>query len=218
MLAKEKTNEMEKNYEEILVICPVCEKKKKLKVPARIINDSKQLTTVSIPQGMHCDHTFQLFVDKNFKVRGYQRVDFELSKIEFYEEGGSEDSEDDEVSHFVSLPIFKQIISLMREYVDNIQILGSAIFTVNGKVLYSSLPDNELFDTIKEFKVRNEENLINIKKMFLELENERKVFSKYMKLDDMKFIVILLFGERVKLGLGNLFVREMIKKIKKLNK
>ncbi|MGV9172006.1 MAG: hypothetical protein ACOC44_09525 [Promethearchaeia archaeon] len=217
MLTKEKPNAIEMNYEEILVVCPVCQEKKQLKIPARIVSESKQLTTVSIPQGLHCDHTFQLFVDKNFKVRGYQKVDFELSKIEFYEES-TEGSEDDEVSKFVSLPIFKEIIGLLRDYVDNVQVLGSAIFTVKGKVLYSSLPDNELFDTIKEFKVRNEENLINIKKMFLELENKRKVFSKYMTIKEMKFILILLFAPQVKLGLGNLFVRELVKKIQKLNK
>ncbi|MFX1307967.1 MAG: hypothetical protein ACFFDG_14260, partial [Promethearchaeota archaeon] len=34
--------------------------------------------TMSIAKGLVCEHQFQAFVDKNFQVRGYQRVDFEL--------------------------------------------------------------------------------------------------------------------------------------------
>jgi len=40
------------------------------------------LTTVSIPFGLICNHSFNAFIDKKFKVRGYQKVDFEISKIE----------------------------------------------------------------------------------------------------------------------------------------
>ncbi len=37
------------------------------------------MTTVSIPKYKICKHHFQAFVDKNFKVRGYQKVDFVFS-------------------------------------------------------------------------------------------------------------------------------------------
>ena len=33
---------------------------------------------MSIARGLVCEHQFQAFVDKQFKVRGYQRVDFEF--------------------------------------------------------------------------------------------------------------------------------------------
>ena len=58
-------------YRDILAICPTCKSKKELKIPTKIINQSKQLTTVSIPSGTVCEHSFQSFVDKNFMVRGY---------------------------------------------------------------------------------------------------------------------------------------------------
>ncbi|MCJ7651702.1 MAG: hypothetical protein MUP85_24110, partial [Candidatus Lokiarchaeota archaeon] len=44
-----------------------------------IINEARQLTTVSIPKGLVCEHHFQAFVDKNFVIRGYQKVDFEIA-------------------------------------------------------------------------------------------------------------------------------------------
>ena len=62
----------------ILVTCPICKAKKDVAVPREIINSTKQLTTVSIPKGTTCRHHFQLFIDNNFAIRGYQKVDYEL--------------------------------------------------------------------------------------------------------------------------------------------
>lgn len=62
----------------IRVICPICKSDKEIDFPNSIINQAKQLTTVSVPTGMVCEHHFQMFIDKNFQVRGYQKVDFEL--------------------------------------------------------------------------------------------------------------------------------------------
>jgi len=64
---------------EVQVICPTCKSEKQLNIPESIINEAKQLTTISIQKGMLCNHHFQAFIDKNFKVRGYQKIDFELS-------------------------------------------------------------------------------------------------------------------------------------------
>jgi hypothetical protein len=65
-------------YSEVKITCPVCKVKKDLKFPKSVINEAKQLTTISLPKGLLCDHHFQAFVDKNFIVRGYQKVDFEF--------------------------------------------------------------------------------------------------------------------------------------------
>ena len=65
-------------YSEIKITCPVCKANKTLKFPKSVINEARQLTTISLPKGLLCDHHFQAFVDKNFVVRGYQKVDFEF--------------------------------------------------------------------------------------------------------------------------------------------
>jgi len=62
----------------VVFICPVCKSKKALGVPMSVIEKAKQITTMSIARGLVCQHQFQAFVDKHFKVRGYQRVDFEF--------------------------------------------------------------------------------------------------------------------------------------------
>ena len=65
-------------YSRIKITCPVCKANKELKFPKSIINEARQLTTISLPKGLLCDHHFQAFVDKNFIIRGYQKVDFEF--------------------------------------------------------------------------------------------------------------------------------------------
>jgi len=205
--------------ENILVVCPTCNSRKDLKIPSKIINQSKQLTTVSIPSGTVCEHSFQSFVDKNFKVRGYQKVDFEFAKMEFYEGGGGEEGleeQDEQSAGLSSLPLFQDIVNLLRSYVDDKEVLGSGIFTVEGNILYSSLPSNTLFSITKEFEVRSERKLSSLKKMYLELENNQKICSNYIEIQGMRFALVLFFSSFVKLGMGNLYLNDLVKKIKKL--
>jgi len=63
----------------ILVICPICSESKKLEFPKSICEATDNLTTISIPKGLICNHSFQAFVDKNYKIRGYQKVDYEFT-------------------------------------------------------------------------------------------------------------------------------------------
>ena len=66
------------NYK-IRVICPICEKTNFLLVPkANILSSTKGLTTVFVHSGLVCDHSFQIFIDKNGQVRGHETPDFEL--------------------------------------------------------------------------------------------------------------------------------------------
>ena len=205
------------DYQDISVICPTCKIKKYLKIPTKIINQAKQLTTVSIPSGAVCEHSFQLFVDKNFKVRGYQTVDFEFSHMEFYESSDAEAGEpDDPTAKLSSQQFFQDIIKLLRSYVDDNEILGSGLFNIDGHVLYSSLPSNTLFSIMKEFEVRSEKKLTSLKKMYLELENDQKICSNYIDINDIRFAIVLFFSQSVKLGMGNLYLNDLVKNIRKL--
>ncbi len=212
------TNEInDEIYENIHVVCPTCKATQDLKIPAKIISQAKQLTTVSIPSGTVCEHGFQTFVDKNYSVRGYQKVDFEFYKMEFYEGGldTAENKAEDTPTGLSSMPLFQDIINLLRSYVDNKEILGSGIFTIDGNVLYSSLPSNTLVSIMKEFEVRSEKKLSSLRKMYLELENNQKICSNYIEIQEKRFALVLFFSEIVKLGMGNLYLNDLVKKIKK---
>ncbi len=62
----------------VRIVCPVCKSAKKLEISKSLISKSKNLTIISIPKDEICEHHFQAFIDKAFKVRGYQKVDFEI--------------------------------------------------------------------------------------------------------------------------------------------
>jgi hypothetical protein len=60
------------------VQCPVCNQKQDVEVPTRIIRENiKGVSTIAI--NAQCGHSFHIFVDKNFAIRGYQRSDFDVT-------------------------------------------------------------------------------------------------------------------------------------------
>ena len=70
--------EKAQNEKILKFVCPICKAEKKLKISKSILSQSQTLTTISIQRNEICEHHFQAFVDKNFKIRGYQKVDFEI--------------------------------------------------------------------------------------------------------------------------------------------
>lgn len=81
----------------IEVICPVCKSKDVILIPKSIINNTTNLTTVSVQKGKICSHHFQLFLDKNFVIRGYQKVDFQINRDQ-----GVKPDKFDPKEHFVN--------------------------------------------------------------------------------------------------------------------
>ena len=76
-----------------------------------------------------------------------------------------------------------------------------------------------LFNTIREFEIRDKQKLTRIKKMYLELENNQKVCSQYIELKDIKdtkFILVLFFSDKVNLGMGNLILKDLAQEIELL--
>jgi hypothetical protein len=82
MAVKAQNNIEPEVWRDIDIVCPICQIKKSINIPMRIIDDSKQLTSILIPIGRICEHTFIPFIDKHFKVRGYQKLDALLEDIE----------------------------------------------------------------------------------------------------------------------------------------
>ncbi|MBY9019390.1 MAG: hypothetical protein KGD66_11225 [Candidatus Lokiarchaeota archaeon] len=217
MTITEENNSQEELYEKILLRCPKCEIQTKIKVPSKIITQNGNVITIGIPVGLICEHSFQVFVDKHSDVRGYQVVDFNIPKTEYFQSDvlKNDQKEKNSQNPITRLPFFQDIINLLRNYVDDREILGSAVFTTKGNVLYSSIPNTTLLDTIKEFEVRSKEKLHRIAKMFLELRNNQKVCSVYLEIQDLEVILVLFFSEMVNFAIGNMYLREVVNKINK---
>ncbi|MFO7795053.1 MAG: hypothetical protein ACQERB_03645 [Promethearchaeati archaeon] len=81
MTVKNCTNPIKSHMDDfvkVIFVCPICKKKKEVVLPKNAINQTKGLSTLSIHKELVCEHTFQAYIDKNYKIRGYQKVDFEL--------------------------------------------------------------------------------------------------------------------------------------------
>jgi hypothetical protein len=63
----------------IAITCPSCGNNGDFEIPVELFkNTSKGLAIVNVPAAFVCEHSFQIFIDRNGAIRGYQRVDFEL--------------------------------------------------------------------------------------------------------------------------------------------
>ena len=69
-----KTNKIE-------VICPICKTRDIVGIPPSRLNKNSQLITISVHKGLICPHHFQFFMDNDFQIRGYQKVDLELNQV-----------------------------------------------------------------------------------------------------------------------------------------
>ncbi|MBD3253994.1 MAG: hypothetical protein GF383_02825 [Candidatus Lokiarchaeota archaeon] len=63
----------------VKIVCPICKKSEEIPIPDSIVANSQKIITLSVPEGIVCDHHFQAFIDQQCKVRGYQKVDYILS-------------------------------------------------------------------------------------------------------------------------------------------
>ncbi|MFX1278038.1 MAG: hypothetical protein ACFFA3_01380 [Promethearchaeota archaeon] len=208
------TSEIEE-YRDLPLKCPICETSRRLSLPIKFFNQSSQIATITIPNGMVCEHKFQVFFDKSLIVQRYQVLDFEFSHLEYHESNMAEDPEN--ITQFAHSPFIQDIVTILRSNVDDREILGTAIFTNKGKVIYASVPPNSLFDIIKEFEVRREKQLPDIDKIFLELKNRQKICSENIEVQNKELILILIFSEKVNFGMGSMLIRDIKKKIENIN-
>ncbi|TFG14419.1 MAG: hypothetical protein EU531_09130 [Promethearchaeota archaeon] len=82
---------MAKNFKEIEISCPVCNKSKKINIPEQIFNQKKfGIIRVQVPQGGVCqEHQFIVFIDTKGIIRGYEKIDLQLksTSIQAQEKG-----------------------------------------------------------------------------------------------------------------------------------
>ena len=106
---------------------------------------------------------------------------------------------------------------LITEQVLEDEILGAAVLTINGKVIFSSLPNDILVSSVREleirYKVRDEFDTT-----FYSLDNGQKVFSKMIKIPWKlePILIIVLFHSSVPLGMADINLDKMAKIIENI--
>ncbi len=131
---------------DIQVECPACNKKGKIDVPLNLLVETdKGTVTIDVPTEAICPHAFQVFLDKNANIRGYQKIDFQL--------GGAKDVPAPQSGGFTIL----EMPTIATTVQDMVKILSPEVFLVLLKGLLFNLPltlvtaDDELVGTVKGF-------------------------------------------------------------------
>lgn len=194
----------------IQLICPICHATKLVKVSKKMVQNSKTLLTISVPSNYLCEHGFQAYIDKWFCVRGYHNVDLELTNLEIYETGSKKI--DDIVTYAVSLVIKKIIINLKNDEEDGV-ILGGTLFNQKRNVLYFSLPNEIFLNMIHQFELQKLDHEIKLKKMIFELENNQKIFTEFLNVEDNTLIIVILFPSVVTISDAESYLNDFKKSV-----
>jgi len=206
----------DKQYKKVRIECPQCNTVEFINVPSKIINQRGSLTTIGIPSNFICEHSFQLFMDSHFAIRGYQVVDFEITHIEFSSEDSNIlfDNQEEEfgiITYEFSI-IIKKIIKYMREIFQKKEVLGGALITSDGLLLYSSLSNEIYLKIIGEIEL-NKSYIENIKNIIFILDDNQKILSEFIILENIKLILIIDFAPEISINLGFKYLLDLIKSI-----
>jgi len=155
-------------------------------------------------------HEFEVFLENN-EVEAYEVIE----NSEFDAKIDAIITGEEELES--SQPLYKKIIDLFNRLTLENEILGAALFSINGKVIFSSLPYEILLSSLKELEIRhivaNEYTLT-----FYSLENDEKVFSRIInipwKLDPL--LVVIYFESSVPLGMAEVNLEKITKTIQNI--
>ncbi|MGQ4872770.1 MAG: hypothetical protein ACP6IY_01725 [Promethearchaeia archaeon] len=112
---------------------------------------------------------------------------------------------------------YNKVINLFEGLIFENEIIGAALLTSKGNVIYSSLPHDILVSSLKELEIRFMTGAITLPEMFYSLENGQKVFSKivYHHRRDMHFFIVLLFDKNIPLGMADIMLHKVGNRITK---
>lgn len=110
-----------------------------------------------------------------------------------------------------SLEYYDKFDKIFRYFVLNNEILGAAVLSTSGQVMYSSLSRDILLKELNELELRFITAVKDYSVRIKILNNEQKVVSEMISIQqgNLDYVIILLFGSSVSLGT----VEQSLKKI-----
>lgn len=116
---------------------------------------------------------------------------------------------------YMSKTFYQKAIDMFKELMYENEIIGAALLTTKGNVIYTSLPNEIMVNSLKELEIRYMVGALNLPEMHYTLENGQKVFSKVVdipwKLDPL--LVVVLFDSTVPLGMAEVNLTRVANKI-----
>jgi len=148
---------------------------------------------------------------KNNKIEEYEEIQNKMFDLQIHAIiAGSEEI-------IESQPFYSKIIEMLKNLIFENEILGSALFSISGNVIYSSLPQNILLSSLKEFEIRHVV-ATEYSTTFYSLENNQKIFSRVInipwKLDPL--LVVIFFDSTVSLGMAEVNLEKISRTIQNI--
>jgi hypothetical protein len=191
-------------------ICPICKSKKDLDLPASIVNQASNIATISLPKGLICEHHFQMFVDKNFHVRGYQKVDLEIEINRNRNKNNPELEKKNDKDLFENLLLEgnyleyrPKIVQENKKHVLEEQKLADRSKKMSNKDIYEEFwefieDDNEEFQEFKNKKHVLEEQKIDERSKKMSNKEIYEEFWEFIEDDNLKFQEFIMKDRRRK--------------------
>jgi hypothetical protein len=116
---------------------------------------------------------------------------------------------------YMSQAFYKKVIDVFEQLLYENELLGAALLTTKGNIIYTSLPNEILVNALKELEIRYMVGALDLPEMYYGLKNGQKVFSKIIdipwKLDPL--LVVVLYDATVPLGMCDMNLQKLAVKI-----
>ncbi|MHA2392630.1 MAG: hypothetical protein ACXAEX_11860 [Promethearchaeota archaeon] len=154
------------------------------------------------------DEFLDLFPDTS-QIKDYQMIE----EPKFDEIVDSIVTGEEEI--YMSKVFYKKVIDSFKELMYENEIIGSALLSTKGNVIYTSLPNDILVNSLKELEIRYRVGTLTLPEMYSRLENGQKVVSKIIdipwKLDPL--LIVVLYDKAVPLGMAEVNLDRIADKI-----
>ncbi|MFX1258552.1 MAG: hypothetical protein ACFFAN_11870 [Promethearchaeota archaeon] len=119
---------------------------------------------------------------------------------------------------FKDKDFYNKIIELFKNLIFENEIIGAALLSTKGNIIYSSLPTEILLSSLKELEIRFMARALDLPELFYSLPNGQKVFYRIMfnKKSNLNLLIVLLFESSVPLGMAEVLLFKITRNIEKL--
>ncbi|MFW9874405.1 MAG: hypothetical protein ACFFG0_14970 [Candidatus Thorarchaeota archaeon] len=154
------------------------------------------------------DEFFELFPDTS-KVKDYQQIE----EPKFDELVDSIITGEEEI--YTSKVFYKKVIDVFKDLLYETDIIGAALLSTKGNIIYTSLPNEILVNSLKELEIRFMVGAVQLPEIYSRLDNGQKVVSKIIdipwKLDPL--LIVVLYDSTVPLGMAEVNLDRIANKI-----
>jgi hypothetical protein len=121
----------------------------------------------------------------------------------------------DEIAKIQNHESYDKILSFFSDLISQNEIIGAAVITTKGTIIYSSLTNDVLVRAMKELEIRYITGTFDIPQLFYTLANGQKICERTVSYANfINLIVIIQFSSSIQFGMVDFQAENIINKFK----